>query len=853
MLDELGRTPYAVKIASEIEEKYKNELEAYEQNNKHERENIIFAISGKWGEGKSGLLDLIEEELQKRKFQIIRFNPWKYSQKDISLKRAFLRTINKELNLKFDLEDLYFDRSKTKFNLKNLILNSFWWILLLFAITVFCLILVPYINRYNFTYWNIDITNNVLNHIEGFINTYKEFILAIVIIPIITSITISKRAGNIATAEEFEEIFKKMLEGKEKIVIFIDDLDRCNAKTVKIILDSLRTFFQNPECSFIITGDHTVIERAAGEALDLDKNVGEQIKTKEGRRFLKKLFDVYWRLPKPTPHQFSNFVDIKLKKLNLDEVQKTYLKLYLTDEDLFESNLRHVIRFVDKLRFAIETLHLQLKEFTDSNDDSSKDSRKAIEDILKNPSLLAKILLIEEFLYPLYEGLIIHPEEYINHEIKIRNDINTQELKINNIPITDKKYLPDPIDIQKYISIVNSMPKFTDEENTIIHEAASYFFFSGTTGLPSSIGPDETKLVEYLKNGQLVEKLGKALQATTQDANKKFAQRSINEFDKTEDINEKITILTEITKMCELIEEWCIVLNQINEKIYSLPSDKHKELIKLFFQAALAKDPSIIIKIKNEKPDLFENFWEVFNNTQQIDEKTKNFIKKEIIIKSLEKSNLNLKNVCFYIKKYNIKEIETELKKNLNDLESHKIYLENLKSINLIEEPLGKYIKENLIENCKIENLSWILTNKEYLKELNIYEKIKQNIIKNAEYNNNIFTIIENSNEMELDEQDKKQIFDNIKKLISKWSKTNLIFVEKTRDFLTKDQRIEIFKLILPLAEKQQQKIKNNMLNLLKKDQLFWHDLTYEEINSAIDRLKNKTIKKQVKKTWEKD
>src|SRR3989344_7422815 len=111
MNDKLNRKIYAEEIAKEISEKYDAEKELLRKDPKHKRENIVFAISGRWGEGKTGILDLMEKPLEEKGFKIIRFNPWKYSQEDITLKRAFLKTVRDNLRPGLNLDDLYYDKT----------------------------------------------------------------------------------------------------------------------------------------------------------------------------------------------------------------------------------------------------------------------------------------------------------------------------------------------------------------------------------------------------------------------------------------------------------------------------------------------------------------------------------------------------------------------------------------------------------------------------------------------------------------------------------------------------------------------------------------------------------------------
>ena len=366
--DILKRNAYAKKIAEEIENKYAQEknlvLEKKKKNS--ERENIVFAISGKWGEGKTVLLNLIEKFLTEKDFTVILFNPWKYSQESIALKRAFLKTLKVGLKSEVDLSDLYSDKTKTNIDL--------WAALINFSLFLFVLlIIIP-----GFTG---DTSKSLVDIVTG--EKSSSLVLAFVIF-ILSTITIQNKSSGISTAEQFEEKFQELLFRKHKIVIFIDDLDRCNVKTVKTILDSLKTFFQDSECSYIITGDHTIIENYAAKELSLETDTSKPSNLEEGRRFLKKLFDVYWRLPLPTPQQFSNFIDSEIEKSSLsfsEDSQKKNLKKFLSDDDLFERNPRNVKRFLQKIRFTIDCIRLR-KEESELDDNTVESLEKIIQEIL---------------------------------------------------------------------------------------------------------------------------------------------------------------------------------------------------------------------------------------------------------------------------------------------------------------------------------------------------------------------------------------------------------------------------------------------------------------------------------------
>jgi CBS domain-containing protein len=64
-------------------------------------------------------------------------------------------------------------------------------------------------------------------------------------------------------AKRFNDLVKAALKGKAKrLVVFIDELDRCSPKDVVATLIDLKTFLDQDKCVFIVAADREVIERA---------------------------------------------------------------------------------------------------------------------------------------------------------------------------------------------------------------------------------------------------------------------------------------------------------------------------------------------------------------------------------------------------------------------------------------------------------------------------------------------------------------------------------------------------------------------------------------------------------------
>lgn len=841
MKDNLNRTTYAEKIANEIADHYNSEKETFLKGKKKERENIIFAISGKWGEGKTFLLDLLEDPLTKKGFKIIKFNPWKYSQEDITLKRAFLCAVKDKLGSLVDLDDLYYDRTKTILNI-NWKCLSIWTFVVAFAL----FLVFPVIFQINVSYW----VGIVLDLIKQFLGSpiATPVVTALLIPLVIKVITLNRRSANVSTAEEFERKFKELLDGKEKIVIFVDDLDRCNAKTVKVILDSLKTFFQHPECSYIITGDHTVIERYAGDELELSEEITPQQKLQEGRRFLKKLFDVYWRVPLPTPHQFGIFIDDKINnsKISFDQQQSKNLKSFLIDDSLFERNPRHVKRFLTKLRFALEGVSLQKKEIenTKSKDESVKDSKNTLDDILANPDLLAKVLLIEEFFYLVYEKLILYPEELVAHEKNLRSGVKSNELKIagkTTLSILDEKE-KDTEYLEKYVSLVNKSPKFSDEDNSTLHEVASYFSFSGSTGLPSLLGPDESNFEQYLKSGQLTDKLGAILAVAKKEKKESFSTKSLDLFDKSTEPTEKLNIVREGLKLSSKLDEWTNKLSSWKEKLFTLPDDQQNGLARDFWLAVLQKKPDLLTTVKNEKRNYFELIWETLSSIEMASLHPNTASELEKIIKDVVTvTPLNLKGVEIYIQKFNSEGIKKQISAQLNKPDICKTFIDHLKAVGF---PEGK-ITEITIEKLRnflsnFDQLDWAIANREFLKSINLFDLLHQKSVEWAKDSKQLIKIADQKDDLELTDYEKKQITEMVPDLIKRSASVQFLNNSSVQSLLDKEHKINSFtqlKNVLADSGESLEKRKETA-QLLMKNNILWNGIEINDVYEVLKRIK---------------
>ena len=100
----------------------------------------------------------------------------------------------------------------------------------------------------------------------------------------------SEKVAN--TMESFESDFKKLLElvGVDRIVVFIDDLDRCSSTKVIETFETIKLFLNTPTCTFVIGADAEKIQQAVGEVYQVND-------LKRQKDYLEKIVQIPFSIP----------------------------------------------------------------------------------------------------------------------------------------------------------------------------------------------------------------------------------------------------------------------------------------------------------------------------------------------------------------------------------------------------------------------------------------------------------------------------------------------------------------------------------------------------------------------------
>ena len=118
----------------------------------------------------------------------------------------------------------------------------------------------------------------------------------------------------------------------QKVVFFVDDLDRIPPGDAVEVLEALKNIFDIPKCVFILAIDYDVVVKG------LESKFGP--KTEENEREFRSFFDKIIQVPFSMPtgtYDIENFLVEKLKTIGVEISEE--------DKKLYTSAVRHTIGF----------------------------------------------------------------------------------------------------------------------------------------------------------------------------------------------------------------------------------------------------------------------------------------------------------------------------------------------------------------------------------------------------------------------------------------------------------------------------------------------------------------------------
>ena len=90
--------------------------------------------------------------------------------------------------------------------------------------------------------------------------------------------------------EEFQKAIKELTGGKKgRLILFIDDLDRCCTENALRLLEALKLFLNSENCVYVMAVDME----------NLSRHLTEESKISNPREYMRKIFQLVYTLPPP--------------------------------------------------------------------------------------------------------------------------------------------------------------------------------------------------------------------------------------------------------------------------------------------------------------------------------------------------------------------------------------------------------------------------------------------------------------------------------------------------------------------------------------------------------------------------
>jgi KAP family P-loop domain len=121
--------------------------------------------------------------------------------------------------------------------------------------------------------------------------------------------------------------------GAWRVVVFVDDLDRCLPENALDVLESIKLFFDMEGFVFVVGLDQSVVERAIALKYPLADSTGAPI---DGTAYVKKVFQVPFGLPRIGTDQLQEYLEILIGNADIPFEQR----------DDFDVNVRRHLEFL---------------------------------------------------------------------------------------------------------------------------------------------------------------------------------------------------------------------------------------------------------------------------------------------------------------------------------------------------------------------------------------------------------------------------------------------------------------------------------------------------------------------------
>lgn len=294
------------------------------------QKSFVIGVSGPWGSGKTTLMNTVINNLEEQHFSFT-FNAWAHSKQDVVWRSFFVALItalrnelaNNKQHSSDEIEGLLDDSERALYNAftkeapgqieidagnltktgAKLALKFVPWGDTLSAVTklLFDNKSTPTLNASTEKAEAFDEAN--INDLWG----------------IFKRSTVKHHVARIESLEQFrkgmEDVLKHFVSPNRKLIVAIDDVDRCLPEQGLEVFEAIKLFLDLPDTIFLVAMDQGVLQHA----LDLryKQGVEEGAGKITAELYAEKMIDLHFAIPSPSALSFRSFID---KNLPINEM-----------------------------------------------------------------------------------------------------------------------------------------------------------------------------------------------------------------------------------------------------------------------------------------------------------------------------------------------------------------------------------------------------------------------------------------------------------------------------------------------------------------------------------------------------
>lgn len=317
---------------------------------RHEdKKTIVIGLYGKWGSGKSSIINILLEDIRQAKETpddkkpiIIEFNPWNFSEQD-NLTSVFFSEIANNLS--------YVDKSKNAKRISDklklyghfltsatLISNALRYVIPVFLFLAGLLILgTSYFSSLKAVAWITSIL---------FIGLSLIFTFSKKLMSSISDYFLQYSKLNEKTLKQLkDELNCLILKRDKRLLLVIDDIDRLNTKEIKQIFQLVKLNADFNNTIYLLAFDRDIVEKS------LEEQEGVS-----GKEYLEKIVQVSFDVPLVQTQKLYSYLFSRLDSIvkvvpeKIWDASRWGNLFHAGFKDMF-SSLRDVKRYVNSLKF----------------------------------------------------------------------------------------------------------------------------------------------------------------------------------------------------------------------------------------------------------------------------------------------------------------------------------------------------------------------------------------------------------------------------------------------------------------------------------------------------------------------